>query len=98
MDNIIPVVKIGQPIRMPKEITGVNDGVQMETVGVYTEFPGRKTINQKKVHCTVRASCERGVISIAFGDTGDTRQQIDVRIDELAACIRKAEASAAEQQ
>ncbi len=74
--------------RVSQSLSGVPDGVELETDGVITAFLRRKMM-QRKTTCSLKASWTSGLCSISFSE-GSHRKMISVRIDELCALLHEA--------
>lgn len=74
--------------RVPKEVSGVSDGVQTDLKCVYTRFLSEK-MRQKILDCSVLTSWENGIISFNYTLNGQ-RQSIGIRLDELMEILKEA--------
>lgn len=77
--------------RVPKEVSGVEDGVALEANCMYTKFIDDK-IAQQLLPCRLLASWENGVASLSFEVDG-VRQMVAVRLDELLMLLGEASAA-----
>lgn len=74
--------------RVSPDISGVPDGLELESSGVVTDFLRRK-MKQHKLPCSLKVSWITGVFSISFSDGGH-RKMVSVRLDELCAILGEA--------
>ena len=74
--------------RVSPEISGVPDGLELETSGVLTDFLRRK-MKQHKLPCSLKVSWTAGVLSISFADGGH-RKMVSVGLYELYAILSEA--------
>lgn len=82
--------------RVPQSISGVPDGVEIETGCVVTEFLKQK-MKQRKTACSIKASWTTGVCSVSFAD-GNIRKMVSVRLDELCSLLAEAANAKVEMQ
>ena len=80
--------------RVPKEVSGVNDGVQLDALCVHTVFEG-EGFAQQTTECALMASWENGIMSINFTVNGK-HQSVGVRLDEVLALLQAANEARAE--
>lgn len=80
--------------RVPKEVAGAPDAVEMKAKCVHTTFYDKK-MGQRLLDCSVKASWSTGTLSIGFTLNGK-HQSVCVRIDEAMALL--AEASTARKE
>ncbi len=80
--------------RVSQSLSGVPDGVELETDGVITAFLRRKMM-QRKTTCSLKASWTNGLCSISFSE-GSHRKMVSVRLDELCALLHEAADARAE--
>lgn len=82
--------------RVPKEVAGAPDAVEMKAKCVHTTFYDKqKKMGQRLLDCSVKASWSTGTMSIGFTLNGK-HQSVCVRIDEAMALL--AEASVARKE
>ncbi len=82
--------------RVPIEVAGVPDGVEMKAQCVHTTFYDKQgKMGQRLLDCSMKASWSTGTLSIGFTLNGK-HQSVCVRIDEAMALL--AEASAARKE
>jgi len=74
--------------RIPEDVSGVKDGVQLEANCVHTLFHDDE-FRQTQTACTIMASWENGVLSINFTVDGK-RQALGIRLDETLMLLQEA--------
>lgn len=82
--------------RVPENVSGVKDGVELEAQCMHTKFLEDK-LAQQTLPCKVLASWENGVVSVIFC-VDEQKRMVSVRIDELLALLGEANAARIEIQ
>ena len=81
-------------VRVPKELSGVSDSVQLDANCTFTRLLKDKMAMQV-LDCRMLASWETGIFSVSFTLDGQ-RQVVGVRLDELLELLSAANAARAE--
>lgn len=77
--------------RVPADVSGVKDGVELEAQCMHVKFLEDK-MAQQLLPCRVLASWENGVVSVTFC-VDEQKQMVSVRLDELLALLGEANAA-----